>query len=198
MVGLLVSLGLVRSPAADVEVSAQLLERMAEELGPSASVDANPARKLATLLRTRVGVVYGGGLMAEVARRWKGQLNENGKTWAFFEPFPELNHNAVLGYRFPEDAGDHVAVVILSSALSHPRIRLRERITTDLLESFGIPVEIVEARGDSPLEQVFSAVYVGDFVSYYLALANQVDPSDNGAIDYLKAKLDAEPAPEKK
>lgn len=127
--------------------------------------------------------------MAEVARRWKGQLNENGKTWAFFDQLPELNHNAVLGYRFPEDAGRELLVVMLSCEGNHPRIKLREQITAELLESTGIDVHRVEARGSTRFEQVFSALYFGDFVSYYLALANGVDPSDNSAIDHLKARL---------
>jgi glucose/mannose-6-phosphate isomerase len=197
MLGVLVHLGLALDPGPDVEASARLLERMAEELGPGAPSDQNQARQLTRLLRGRVGVVYGGGLMAEVARRWKGQLNENGKTWAFFEQLPELNHNAVLGYHFPVDAAEHIAVVMLSSGLSHPRIKLRERVTIDLLESFHIPIQTVEAWGNSPLEHVFSAAYIGDFVSYYLALANRVDPADNGAIDYLKSRLANEPALER-
>ena len=196
MLGVLVRLGFVPDVSGDVRDAASLLERMASELGPGAPPDLNHARALASWLRGRIGVVYGGGLMAEVARRWKGQLNENGKAWAFFEQLPELNHNAVLGYRFPDDSVEHVAVVVLSSGLNHPRIRLREKLTADLLESSNIPVEIVEARGESSLEQLFSAVYIGDFVSYYLARENQVDPSDNRALDVLKERLAAEMLPE--
>ena len=40
-----------------------------------------------------------------VARRWKGQFNENAKHWAFYEALPELDHNAVMGYQFPAARG---------------------------------------------------------------------------------------------
>ena len=188
MLGVLTQLGYTSDYSEQISAAADVLERMAAELGPSAA-DGNAARGLATRCVGRIVAVYGGGLMAEVARRWKGQLNENGKTWAFFDQLPELNHNAVLGYRFPEDAGRELLVVMLSCEGNHPRIKLREQITAELLESTGIDVHRVEARGSTRFEQVFSALYFGDFVSYYLALANGVDPSDNSAIDHLKARL---------
>jgi glucose/mannose-6-phosphate isomerase len=188
MLGVLTELGYIGDCSDQISAATDLLEHMAVELAPSSTGD-NRARGLAARCQGRIVAVYGGGLMAEVARRWKGQLNENSKTWAFFDQLPELNHNAVLGFRFPEGAARELLVVMLSAAGNHPRIRLRERITTELLESNGIEVQRVEARGSGKLEQVFSALYVGDFVSYYLALANGVDPSDNGAIDSLKARL---------
>jgi glucose/mannose-6-phosphate isomerase len=124
-----------------------------------------------------------------MARRWKGQLNENSKSWAFFDQLPELNHNAVLGFRFPENAREHLRIVQLSAAVNHPRITLRDRVTAELLDAAGVPVDVVEARGASAFEQVFSTLYFGDFVSYYLALLNGADPSDNSAIDHMKARL---------
>ena len=49
--------------------------------------------------------------------------------------------------------------------------------------------EMIEAQGKSPLSQVMSTVLFGDYVSYYLAILNQVDPSPVAAIDYLKQRL---------
>ena len=47
-------------------------------------------------------------MMAEVAHRWKTQFNENSKAWAAYDAFPELNHNAVVGYERPTSFLDHV------------------------------------------------------------------------------------------
>lgn len=189
MLGVLARLGYVADRTTEVEAAASVLETMAHELGPSAPADGNPAKRLAQRLFGKVGLIYGGGGMAEVARRWKGQLNENAKNWAFFEQLPELNHNAVLGYQFPIGLSSRVFVVILSSSLNHPRITAREDVTAELLGRWGVSSERVEARGDSALEHVLSATYFGDFVSYYLALINDVDPSDTQTIEFLKARL---------
>ncbi len=189
MLGVLGKLGYVADRTTEVESAADLLQEMAGELGPNVPADENPAKRLAQRVFGHIGVIYGGGLMSEVARRWKGQFNENAKNWAFFEQLPELNHNAVLGYQFPINLSDRLIVVILSSSLNHPRIGIRESITAELLGRWGVRTERVEARGSRPLEQVLSATYFGDFVSYYLALINDVDPSDIEVIDYLKQRL---------
>jgi len=51
------------------------------------------------------------------------------------------------------------------------------------------PHEVVDVKGESPLAQIMSAVLFGDYVSYYLALLNGIDPSPVAAIDYLKRRL---------
>jgi glucose/mannose-6-phosphate isomerase len=38
-----------------------------------------------------------------------------------------------------------------------------------------------------------SAIQLGDFVTYYLALLNGIDPSTIAAIDFLKAELAKQP-----
>jgi len=187
--GILGRLGYIADYSHEVEASAVLLEQMANQLGPDTPTPENPAKRLAKRLYGRVTLIYGGGYMAEVGRRWKGQMNENAKSWAFSEQLPELNHNAVLGYQFPADLATRMHVVMLASSLNHPRIVLREAATLELLGKWGIESERVDAYGSVALEQVLSAVYFGDFVSYYLALINDVDPSEMGILEELKARL---------
>ncbi|HZT07827.1 MAG TPA: bifunctional phosphoglucose/phosphomannose isomerase [Chloroflexota bacterium] len=192
MLGVLCRLRYLSDRAPDVDRAATTLSQMLATIGPDVPAESNPAKRLAQRLYGKLGLVYAGGLLADVARRWKGQLNENAKHWSFFEVLPELNHNAVLGYQFPTDIAPHVLVVTLSSSLNNPRVRVRERVTAELLARWGVATEVVNARGTSPLEHVLSTSYVGDFVSYYLALVNDVDPSDINTITFLKARLERE------
>jgi glucose/mannose-6-phosphate isomerase len=67
----------------------------------------NLAKQIAQELHGRIPVVYGAGHLSEVARRWKGQLNENAKNWAIWDVLPEVNHNGVVGYANPSDAAEH-------------------------------------------------------------------------------------------
>lgn len=189
MVGALVRLGYIADCTTQVEAGAALVERLGAEIGPEVPTQSNRAKRLAQRLFGRIPVVYGGGLMAEVARRWKSQINENAKQWAFFEHLPELNHNAVLGYQFPTDVANRVFVVLLTSSLSHPRTIAREWATSELLGRWGVTAEMIAAEGSSPMEHLYSATYFGDFVSYYLALVNDVDPSNTDTIRFLKARL---------
>jgi glucose/mannose-6-phosphate isomerase len=192
MLGLLSHLGYLADRTVEVQATIETLEQMIATIGPEVAAEFNPAKRLAQRLFGKLVLIYGGGLMAEVARRWKGQMNENAKHWSFFEQLPEVNHNSVLGYQFPTDVAQRSLVVILSSSLTNPRIRIRERVTAELLARWGVTAETVLARGDSPLEHVLSTAYVGDFVSYYLAMINDVDPNDIETLLFLKARLQRE------
>lgn len=191
ILGVLARLGYAADASDQVRAATSLLRAMASELGPPSPASGNYAKQLARRLHGKIAVVYGGGLMAEVARRWKSQINENAKGWAFFEQLPELNHNAVMGYRFPPKATSQMHVVVLSCQANHPRVRLRELVTLELLARAGVAAELVQARGDSGLEQMLSMIYIGDLASYYLALLNDVDPTEIDAITYLKQRLAA-------
>ena len=149
----------------------------------------NPAKQLAERLFGKLPVIYGAGITAEVAHRWKTQINENGKSWAFYEALPELNHNAVVGYQFPADLAGETFIVLLGSSLLSERIQLRYRITCQLLEQAQVGYQMVDGEGNSPLSQVMSLVLFGDYVSYYLALLYKIDPTPVEAIDFLKERL---------
>ncbi|MFC1967566.1 SIS domain-containing protein [Chloroflexota bacterium] len=126
---------------------------------------------------------------AEAAHRWKTQINENGKAWAFYEVLPELNHNATVGYPMPAELTDKIKVVMLRSPLLNQRVRLRYQVTGELLEKAGVEYMAVDGEGKSALSQMMSLVLFGDYVSYYLAMLYRIDPSPVDVINYLKGKL---------
>lgn len=182
-------LGLITIEPQDVDETVRVLEELALNLDRSIPIEANRAKQLAVRLSGRLVTIYGAGILSKVAFRWKTQLNECSKVWAFAECFPELNHNAIVGYRYPAGINQKAFVIMLRSALFHPSILIRYEITADLLNDAGVDHEVVEAKGESPLSQMMSAVLLGDYVSYYLALLNGVDPSPVDAIDYMKGRL---------
>jgi glucose/mannose-6-phosphate isomerase len=183
-------LGLAPKLDADVGEAVRLLQTMNSELAPEQPFAANEAKQIAAGLAGRIAVIYGGAL-AEVARRWKGQLNENAKHWAFYEALPEMNHNAVVPFEDPAGLNGKLAVVELTSTLEHPRTAVRFGAIADLMESHGISWRRAAARGTSRLAQVLSAVYLGDWASYYVALLNGTDPTPIGPINELKRRLSA-------
>ena len=134
-------------------------------------------------------MVYGSGLLSEVARRLKGQFNENAKSWGFFELMPELNHNAVLGYTNPEALRQSILVIALRSDYDHRRVGIRFDVTADLLSQAGVEQQTVRARGRSRMAQMLSTVHFGDYVSLYLAYLYGTDPTPVKAIGYLKEHL---------
>jgi glucose/mannose-6-phosphate isomerase len=49
--------------------------------------------------------------------------------------------------------------------------------------------EALEVEGDAGLGEMLWAIHFGDYVSYYLAMLNGVDPTPVAAIDSLKGAL---------
>src|SRR3970282_2989261 len=81
--------GLMQGAGRDVEEAIAAMESLRERIGEDAPLATNPAKQLAARLAGRLPVVYGAELLTEVAHRWKTQLNESAKVWAFFEELPE-------------------------------------------------------------------------------------------------------------
>jgi len=189
LLGIFQKLGLVEDKSADFEETIRVLNKLSVQLNESVPVASNPAKQLATRLSGKVAVIYGAGILSEVAQRWKTQVNENSKAWAFYELFPELNHNAIVGYQFPSEVKDKILVVLLHSSRLHPRISHRYRFTAEILSKAGIGHDLIEATGDGPLAQMLSLILLGDYVSFYLAMFSDVDPTPVASIDYLKKRL---------
>ena len=187
--GVLQKLGFVQDKSADVDETVRVLEKLAAKLSEESPVSANPAKQLAQRLYGCLPVIYGAGIAAEAAHRWKTQINENGKAWAFYEVFPELNHNATVGYPYPKEVAQKIRVVLLRSPLFNERIKLRYDVTCQLLKQAGVAYEFVDGEGKSALSQMVSLVSIGDYTSYYLAILNGVDPSPVKVISFLKDRL---------
>ena len=183
------SLGFIGNKSEDVNETVAVLKQLSAQIDETVAESKNPAKELAKRLYNRLVVIYGAGVTAEVAHRWKTQINENSKAWAFYEVFPELNHNAIVGYQFPEELAASIMVVLLRSTLLPERIQLRYQITSQLLEKAGVNYQMVDGNGECPLSQLMSLVLFGDYVSYYLALLYRTNPSLVKAIDFLKGKL---------
>jgi glucose/mannose-6-phosphate isomerase len=189
LIGIMCRLGFASDKAADLDEAISVMESWQREISEAVPSTENAAKQLARKLHGHLPVVYGAGHLSEVARRWKGQFNENVKAWAFFEQLPEMNHNALAGTEFPPDLAERIVAVMLTSSLDHPRTKVRFQITQEVLSQRGVSCEVVEARGSSRLAQMLSAIHFGDYVSFYLAMLYGVDPTSLKVVDYLKQRL---------
>ncbi|HTY82087.1 MAG TPA: bifunctional phosphoglucose/phosphomannose isomerase [Dehalococcoidales bacterium] len=187
--GVLQKLGLIKDKAADVEETVKVLENLEKKLDEKSTAANNPAKQIAQRLFGNLPIIYGAGIAAEAAHRWKTQINENSKGWSFYEIFPELNHNATVGFPLPKEIAKKIRVVLLRSPLFNERVKLRYDVTTELLKQADVAYEFVDGVGQSALAQMVSLVSIGDYVSYYLAILYKVDPSPVKVIDYLKGRL---------
>jgi glucose/mannose-6-phosphate isomerase len=83
---------------------------------------------------------------------------------------------------------------MLQSKFTHPRNRIRENITLQILQRRRINSEsILLEPSPTPLAELLEAILLGDYVSYYLAIINNIAPNPVEIIDFLKDKLAEHP-----
>ena len=169
----------------------ELLRNLGEKkYAPEVPLRSNPARKLARALWNRFVVIYAGTeLLDSAALRLRNQIEENSKALASHHLIPEMNHNEILGWQFPKRIIPRCACIFLKDSNDHPRIQLRMKITKKVIQKAGAPILEIESQGKSSLARLFSVIHLGDWVSYYLALLYQIDPTPVPTIGYLKDQL---------
>lgn len=191
--GLLLSalrrLNLISDPAADLHQTVAAMRQQQASLKAEVPIVHNPAKRLAGQLMGRWVAVFGAGVLAPVARRWKGQISELAKAWAQFEALPEADHNTLAGSQHPEEVLSRTLALFLRSSSDHPRNALRIEITKRMLMLQGVGTDFVDAQGKTPLENMWTALHLGDYVAYYLAMCYEVDPTPVDALQSLKQEL---------
>lgn len=182
--------GLVSGFAEELLLAADMLDERSLEYGVANPIEDNPAKRLAKDLVGYLPVVYGSeGTMEVAAKRWKTQFNENSKVPAFYNWFSELNHNETVGWKNQAEVCSLAHLIVIREREEHPRIARRIDITTDLLDDSVGHITQVWARGGSRTECLLDAIYLGDFTSFYLAIALGQDPTPVTRIESLKRRL---------
>jgi glucose/mannose-6-phosphate isomerase len=148
----------------------------------------NPAKKLAVEVAGKSAVVYAGPLLAPVAYKWKINFNENAKNVAWWNEYPEFNHNEFIGWS-SHPIQKPYSVIDLRSDLEHPRVQKRFELSDKLLSGKRPAAHVVQAEGKNLLEQLVWTIAYGDFVTIYLALCNGVNPAPVDLVEKFKKEL---------
>lgn len=173
---LLINLGLIEFDLGELDEVSLNLKKMTDEL-------EEQGKNLAKKLVGKTPVIYSGVHFKAVANIWKIKINENAKTPAFWNYFPELNHNEMVGFTNPQA---EFFFVMLRDSEEQPQNRKRFEVMRDIMEKRGMGTEIIEIQGKNIFEKVFSSLYLGDWTSYYLALEYNTDPTPVDMVEEFK------------
>ena len=143
-------------------------------------------KELAKKMVGKTPIIYSTTRFKSVAMIWKIKINENAKTPAFWNFFPVLNHNEMVGWTLPQ--GKFI-VIMLRHSDTHPQNYKRFEITAKLLREKGVEVEIIDMKGEGVYSKMFRSIALGDFASYYLALEYGQDPTPVAMVEALKKML---------
>lgn len=169
--------------------AAQFLKQSVEDWTAVVPTAKNQAKQIALESIGKSAVIYAGPKLAPVAYKWKISFNENAKQIAWTNQFPEFNHNEFMGWT-KQPVDKPYAVIDLRSNLEHPRIQKRFEVSERLLSGMRPSPIIVNAKGDSMLEQLLWTTALGDFTTIYTALLNGVNPAPVDLVEKFKQALD--------
>lgn len=147
------------------------------------------AELIAKKLRGKLPIIYCDERLRAMATRFQNQINENAKQLAHINTFPEMNHNEIVGWQFPEAVLQQAQVIYLYSDHDHERVEKRMEICRDIFEKKSNPIIDIVAEGASLLEQYYYLIHLTDWISYFLARENGVDADSVEAEEFIKGEL---------
>ncbi len=144
------------------------------------------AKKLAATMHGKLPIIYTTDRMESVAVRFRQQVNENAKQLCWHHVVPEMNHNELVGWR---NEDQNLIVIYFRNKDDYKRNQTRIEINKTIIKKYTNNIVELWSRGNTLIEKSLFFVNLGDYVSYYLSEANQVDSIEVDVIDYLKAEL---------
>jgi glucose/mannose-6-phosphate isomerase len=190
LLALLTRLRVISDPSSELSEAIEAMRKVREKNGAGVPAARNPAKRYAGQLMGRWVTVFGAGLMTPVARRLKTQINEIAKAGANFEVVPEADHNALAGTLQPEEVlMPHTMNLFLRSPSDHPRNRRRLDLTKRAYMLEGLNTDFLDARGKSPLANMWTQIMFGDYMAFYLAMGYGVDPTPVDALVQFKESM---------
>lgn len=177
---ILVNAGMLKDKRNEFEEAVKKLKESEKEF-------ENQGKTIAEEIAGKTPVVYGSTKFKSLAMIWKIMFNENTKTPAFWNFFPELNHNEMVG--FTKQQGKF-HLIVLRDDTTYPRNLKRIEITSDILKNYGVGSTIVDMPKDGMLYRIFATLQIGCWASYYLALKYEIDPTPVDMVEDLKGSLD--------
>ena len=140
---------------------------------------------LAERMVGKVPVIYTSNVWKYVAMVWKINLNENSKVPSFWNIFPEMNHNEMVGYTNP---ACEFKTILLKDTNEHEQTQKRMDIFKEVLGD-KLETEIIDMPEGSPFYKLVSTLMIGLWSSYYLALLNETDPTPVEIVEKFKGLM---------
>lgn len=149
----------------------------------------NPAKLMAMSLAGKLPIIITSGHLTGGAQEFKNLLNENSKTLCMTFDIPELDHNLIEGLSLPHTNSNNLIFITLESSNFHPEIQKNFSITKDIIKQNGIELISFHTRSGKIYIESMEIIQLSQFVSFYLAVINNIDPAPVHWINKFKSAL---------
>jgi glucose/mannose-6-phosphate isomerase len=145
------------------------------------------ARALAAEVQGNIPVIFAAEFLEGNAHIVRNQFNETSKSFSAFSDIPELNHHLMEGLKNPIDK--KLAVLFINASFYWDRIAKRVSLTKDVVEKNNVKTLTYDAQGSNKVSQMLNVLSFGGYLTLYLGLLYELDPSLIPWVDYFKEQL---------
>ncbi len=186
---LLAKAGLYGIKESELEDIIAKLELNGQELKPSQPVKFNKAKQAARKLYGRVPVIVGAEFLSGNLNILRNQFNETSKNFACFLELPDLNHYALESLTNPKSNKNNLMFLLIDSLLYSARVQKRAYLTGQVVKKNKIKVLEHKLYGATKFEQALEMMQFGCWLTFYLAMLNNVNPVKIPWVDWFKKEL---------
>ncbi len=156
---------------------------------PESESQKNPAKKIAQELKGKIPILVGAEFLEGNLHTLRNQFCENSKNFADYLSLPELNHYLLESLSHPVANKKNLVFLFLDSDKYHPRVQKRSELTKQVAKKNGIKVLDYKTEKGSRLNQCARVLQFGSWLSFYLGILNNVNPSQIPWVDWFKKEL---------
>lgn len=184
-------IGLLKnSIESEIEETLKIVEVFVETNKKDILEKDNLSKQIARKIFNTIPQVYGWKIYSPIAKRWCNQFNENSKVIARYDVVSECNHNDIVGWsQDPEVSKKFSCLLFRDKKLEPYHITTRLDFMRSLFKDVAGNVIDIEVIGKKTLTKMIYSMFLGDFVSCYLAVLRGIDPTPVDVIVELKNVL---------
>lgn len=142
--------------------------------------------ELAEKISKKTPLVYSSIKNAPLAYYWKIAFNENVKIQAFYNYFPELNHNEMQAL---EDKNKNFHIILLKDKEDDPRIKKRMEVFAKIAKKQNFDLSKVKIEGKHPLEKIANSILYANWTVYHLCKLQGIDPEPVKLVEEFKKRI---------
>lgn len=165
------------------------LKELARILNPLNFEDQG--EELAEKIKGKIPIIYASEKNIAIAEIWKIKFNETAKIPAFFNIFPELNHNEMTSFDYtPEnrELSENFFFIFIKDGDDHPQIQKRMEITAKMLKDRKLSINEYQIQ-ESRSVAILNSLLLADWTALNIARLYNAEPEQVPMVEKFKKLL---------
>jgi glucose/mannose-6-phosphate isomerase len=167
------------------------LSQLNSRMSPQIKIHDNFAKISAINLYEKIPVIYGCNKITEaVSYRLKVQICTVSKTLGHYNTIPEIDHDEIVAWEMKRELRERFFLIFVRDSDETSGIRQRVEILKGIFIEKKVHFEEIFLEGDNEAVKCFKGICLADWISFYLAILNCVDPSAINLVNDIKKRLE--------